>query len=362
MASERGALMLQARFQLPLQSFMLDAELRVPARGVTAVFGRSGSGKTTLLRCIAGLERHARGFLQLDTKVWQDDSADIFVAAHRRPFGFVFQDGRLFPHLRVADNLDYGQRRAGGIDRDHRNTVVDLLGLGRLLQHYPHQLSGGEQQRVAIGRALLTRPQLLLMDEPLASLDLQRKNEILPYLDGLHSALDIPLLYVSHSPDEVLRLADYLVLLDGGRVEAQGPLHALLARLDLPFSHSNEAAAVIPATVSSHDQRHQLTELVFDGGSLRVAHAGIPLGQQVRVLIHARDVSLALTRAEDSSILNILEATVLGHETRGGQVTVSVQVGGAVLLARITALSSERLGIRPGLRLFVQIKSIALSG
>ncbi len=355
--------MLEARFQLPLQSFLLDAELRIPRRGVTAVFGRSGSGKTTLLRCIAGLERRARGYLRLDQKVWHDDGADIFVPAHRRPFGFVFQDGRLFPHLKVVDNLDFGQRRAGGIDLAHRATIVELLGLGKLLGHYPHQLSGGEQQRVAIGRALLTRPRLLLLDEPLASLDLQHKDEILPYLDGLHGTLDIPMLYVSHSPDEVLRLADYLILLDEGRVDAQGPLNELLERLDLPLSHSSEAAAVVPATVRAYDAHHQLTDLVFDGGCLRIAHAGIAPGRQVRVLIHARDVSLALSRARDSSILNIFEATVLDQQSRGGgQVTVSVQVGDTVLLARITALSSERLGIRPGLRVYAQIKSVALSG
>ncbi len=355
--------MLEARFQLPLQSFVLDTELRIPPRGVTAVFGRSGSGKTTLLRCIAGLEQQARGYLRLNEKVWQDDSANIFIPAHRRPFGFVFQDGRLFPHLKVADNLDYGQKRAGGIDGNHRRAIIDLLALDSLLKHYPHQLSGGEQQRVAIGRALLTRPRLMLLDEPLASLDLQHKNEILPYLDGLHSALDIPMLYVSHSPDEVLRLADHLILLDGGRVQAQGPLNELLGRLDLPFSHTSEAAAVVPATVSTFDERHQITDLNFDGGRLRVPHAGLTAGQAVRVLIHARDVSLTLTRAEDSSILNIFEATVLDRESRGGgQITVSVQVGGTVLLARITALSGERLGICPGLRVFAQIKSVALSG
>ncbi len=353
--------MLEARFQLSLQSFELNSELRIPPRGVTAVFGRSGSGKTTLLRCIAGLERRARGYLRLNDKVWQDDQAGIFVPAHHRPFGFVFQDGRLFPHLKVAENLDYGQKRTGNVDLQHRAGVVELLGLGTLQGHYPHQLSGGEQQRVAIGRALLTRPRLLLLDEPLASLDLQHKDEILPYLDDLHGTLEIPMLYVSHSPDEVLRLADYLILLDGGRVDAHGPLNEMLARLDLPLSQSREAAAVVPATVSAYDSRHQLADLVFDGGCLRVAHPGIAPDRQVRVLIHARDVSLALTRARDSSILNIFEATVLDQQSRGGgQVTVSVQVGGTVLLARITALSSERLGIRPGLRLYAQIKSVAL--
>ena len=356
--------MLQARFQLPLQSFALEAELRLPGAGITAVFGRSGSGKTKLLRCIAGLERNARGYLRLGDDTWQDDTAGVFVAVHRRPFGFVFQDGRLFPHLRVADNLDYGRKRAqaAGSAGDQRSAIIELLGLGALLDRYPHQLSGGEQQRVAIGRALLTQPRLLLMDEPLASLDAQHKNDILPYLDQLHESLNIPMLYVSHAPDEVLRLADHLVLLEHGRVLAQGPMPELLSRLDLPFAHSAEAAAVIPATVTRYDNQHQITELRFDGGCLRVPQASARLGRQVRVLIQARDVSLTLTRAEDSSILNILEATVVAIEARdGGQVTVSMRIGGAVLLARITELSRQRLGICSGMRVFAQIKSVALA-
>lgn len=355
-------MMLEARFELAMESFALDAELHLPARGVTAVFGRSGSGKTTLLRCIAGLERRARGWLRLAGDTWHDNRDGIFVPAHRRPFGFVFQDGRLFPHMRVAANLDYGLRRTGAADGGQRRTVIELLGLGELLQRFPHQLSGGEQQRVAIGRALLTHPRLLLMDEPLASLDLQHKNDILPYLDSLHETLDIPVIYVSHAPDEVLRLADHLVLLEQGRVSAEGPLPELVARLDLPFSQSDEAAAVIPATVEHYDAAHRIAALGFDGGTLQLPRAEAPQRRQVRVLIHARDVSLALSRAEDSSILNILEATVLGYEPRGGgQVTVRLRIGAAVLLARITELSRQRLGIHEGQRVYAQIKSVALA-
>lgn len=354
--------MLQARFHLALQSFALNTELRLPASGVTAVFGRSGSGKTTLLRCIAGLERRARGWLRLGQDTWQDDVKGVFVAAHRRPLGFVFQDGRLFPHLRVAANLDYGRKRGGGMGAQDRHGVIDLLGLGALMDRYPHQLSGGEQQRVAIGRALLTRPRLLLLDEPLASLDLQHKNDILPYLDSLHETLDIPMIYVSHAPDEVLRLADHLVLMERGSVRAEGPLSELLGRLDLPFSQDDEAAVAVAAVVQHYDETHQLTELDFDGGRLRVPSARTDPGRKVRVLIHARDVSLALTRADDSSIVNILEATVEGVEPRGqGQVTVAIRIGAAVLLARITELSRQRLGIQPGLRLYAQIKSVALA-
>ena len=221
---------IKARFRLDYPGFALDADLELPGRGVSALFGHSGSGKTTLLRCIAGLERGA-GRLEVKGEVWQD--ADIFMPTHRRPLGYVFQDARLFAHLDVARNLDYGQRRAGGAPAIERAAIVDLLGLGPLLDRLPARLSGGEQQRVAIARALLTAPRLLLMDEPLASLDLSRKQEILPYLERLRDELEIPMLYVSHAADEVARLADHIVVMQQGRAVAQGPLAATLARLDL---------------------------------------------------------------------------------------------------------------------------------
>lgn len=349
--------------QLRRPAFALSVNTTVPSRGVTAIFGASGSGKTTLLRCIAGLERSVRGTLQLDDLCWQDDASRRFVPAHRRAVGFVFQDARLFPHLTAGANLDYGRRRCGQRDPRRRSAAIELLGLGGLLARYPHQLSGGEQQRVAIARALLTEPRVLLMDEPLASLDAPRKAEILPYLDRLHAELDIPLLYVSHALEEVLQLADHLMLLDQGRVRVSGPVLDLLADLTLPFAGADDAAALVSATVLDHDHRYRLTRLAFDGGVLLVPRLETATGEPLRLLIRARDVSLSLQEPLDTSILNVLPATVLavaGH--RQGQVNVSLRVGGSRLLARITELSRDRLGIRPGLALYAQIKSVALAG
>jgi ABC-type sulfate/molybdate transport systems ATPase subunit len=223
-----------ARFRHGYPGFTLDVDLELPSRGITALFGHSGSGKTTLLRCIAGLERPSNGYLAIDGALWQDDAS--FLPTHRRPIGYVFQEASLFPHLSVQGNLDYGAKRCGcrPTSADFQK-VIDLLGIGALLDRKPDRLSGGERQRVAIARALLTAPRLLLMDEPLAALDLARKNEILPYLERLHDELEIPVLYVSHAPDEVARLADHLVVMDGGSAVAQGPLADVLSRIDLPI-------------------------------------------------------------------------------------------------------------------------------
>ncbi|MDP1536360.1 MAG: molybdenum ABC transporter ATP-binding protein [Burkholderiales bacterium] len=251
-----------ARFRHGYPGFTLDVDLELPSRGVTALFGHSGSGKTTLLRCIAGLERTANGYLAIDGTLWQDGAS--FLPTHRRPIGYVFQEASLFPHLSVRGNLEYGAKRAqslpareGGAGGGRANLcrpasadfshIVELLGIGTLLDRKPERLSGGERQRVAIARALLTAPRLLLMDEPLAALDLARKNEILPYLERLHDELEIPVLYVSHAPDEVARLADHLVVMDGGRAVAQGPLADVLSRIDLPIR-------ILPRTRARHGQ------------------------------------------------------------------------------------------------------------
>ncbi|MBF0124338.1 MAG: molybdenum ABC transporter ATP-binding protein [Magnetococcales bacterium] len=223
----------EVHFSLTWSEFSLSVDLQCPGRGVTALFGRSGSGKTTLLRAMAGLERVRGGRLVVNGEIWQDEK--IFLPTHRRPVGYVFQEASLFSHLSVQDNLEYGMRRVGGVDQAHFSTIVDLLGIGGLLQRWPERLSGGERQRVAIARALLTRPRLLLMDEPLASLDQERKDEILPYLEQLHQELAIPVFYVSHALDEVVRLADYVVVLGQGRLLGCGPLQEMMARFDMPI-------------------------------------------------------------------------------------------------------------------------------
>ena len=363
--AERADAGIQARFRLAYADFSLDVDLNLPGRGVTALFGHSGSGKTTCLRCIAGLERAPQGRLEINGELWQDSASGLFVPPHQRALGYVFQEASLFPHLSVRRNLEFGMRRIDPASRrvewEH---VLELLGIGQLLERMPERLSGGERQRVGIARALLTSPRLLLLDEPLAALDLKRKNEILPYLERLHDELDIPILYVSHAPDEVARLADHVVLLDQGRVVAQGPLQETLARLDLPTAFSEDAGVVIEARVAEHDERYHLTRLDFPGGAVLVARRPEALGQRLRLRVHARDVSLALSRSEDSSITNVLAATVreLAAADTPAHVLVRLDAAGTPLLARITRRSSDHLGLAPGRQVWAQIKAVALLG
>ncbi|MCE5182621.1 MAG: molybdenum ABC transporter ATP-binding protein [Betaproteobacteria bacterium] len=351
---------IDARFRLAYPGFSLDVDIKLPGRGVSALFGPSGSGKTTLLRCLAGLERTPDGYLALGGEIWQQGPA--FVPTHRRPLGYVFQEASLFPHLSVRRNLEYGLRRiADGARRVSLDSAIELLGIGHLLERIPDRLSGGERQRVAIARALAVSPRILLMDEPLAALDLARKQEILPYLERLHDELEIPLVYVSHSPDEVARLADYMVLMEGGKAVASGPIHEMLTRLDLPLAHGDEAGVVIDTTVGEHDEIYHLTRLDFAGGGISVARQPYALEHHVRLRIPARDISLALERHGDSSILNVLPASVveIADETPA-HVMVRLDAGGVPLLARITRKSSALLGLKPGMAIFAQVKSVAL--
>ncbi len=353
---------IHAHFAAAWPGFTLNVDLELPGRGVSALFGHSGSGKTTLLRCLAGLEPQIKGFLSFKGAVWQDQQRNIFLPTHRRPIGYVFQEASLFPHLSVRNNLDYGRKRVNGGHRISLDPAVELLGINHLLDRMPDRLSGGERQRVAIARALATSPELLLMDEPLAALDLKRKNEILPYLERLRDQLEIPVIYVSHLPDEVARLADHLVLLNEGRVIASGGLRETLARLDLPTAFTEDAGVVIEAVVANHDQAYHLTQLDFPGGSVIVARRPEAIGRHLRFRVHARDVSLSLTRAEGVSILNLLPATVtdIADADTPAHVLVRLDAGGTPIIARITRRSLDHLNIAPGQPLWAQIKAVAL--
>lgn len=354
---------IRARTLLRYPGFELDVDLDLPGRGVTALFGHSGSGKTTCLRAIAGLEKTAEGFIDIDGECWQDSARGVFVPPHRRALGYVFQEASLFPHLSVRRNLEFGRRRAGAeAERVSWDQTVDLLGIGHLLERMPDRLSGGERQRVGVARALLTAPRLLLMDEPLAALDLKLKSEILPYFERLHDELDIPVLYVSHSPQEVARLADHVVLLDQGKVVAQGPISATLARLDLPSVFTDDAGAVVEACVGDHDDQYQLTRLEFRGGSVLVPRRPEAPGRKLRFRVLARDVSLAQTRADDSSITNVLPVVVVevAAAESASDVLVRLDASGTPLLARITRRSCDRLQVAPGKPLWAQIKAVAL--
>ncbi len=340
--------------------FSLQVELALPGRGVTVLSGPSGCGKTTCLRAIAGLQRARGAQVVVNAEVWQD--GDFFLPTHKRPLGYVFQDTRLFPHLDVRRNIEFGMRRvASSKRRVPLAQAVELLGLGHLLGRRADTLSGGERQRVGIARALATSPRLLLMDEPLASLDMQRKREVMPYLERLHAELDIPVLYVSHAPDEVARLADHLVLLDAGRVVAAGPAHELMTRLDLPLAHGDAAAATIDAVVTGYDDAYRLTQVAFEGGTLSLPHSGAAMGSKVRVRVQARDVSLTLAAHADTSVLNILPATVADMVEDGpAQVMVGLDIGGTRLLARITRKSAEVLRLCAGAAVHAQVKGVAI--
>ncbi len=350
---------IQACFQLNWPGFTLDVDLELPGHGVTALFGHSGSGKTTLLRCIAGLERAAHGRLQVDGEVWQD--AQRWLPVHQRPIGYVFQEASLFAHLTVMGNLSYGMKRSAQAQQARLDQAIELLGISHLLTRKPDHLSGGERQRVGIARALAVCPRLLLMDEPLAALDLKRKQEILPYLERLHDELDIPLLYVSHSPDEVARLADYLVAMEAGRALACGPLADTLARLDLPIRLGEDAGAILDATIGAVDARWHLARVDFAGGSLWARNPGLSLGRKVRVRVLARDVSLA-EQPGNSSIQNVLRGQVdaIGDDDHPGVALARVRVGSTVLLARLTRRAAHELAVSAGKELWVQVKSVAL--
>ncbi|MFZ3141874.1 molybdenum ABC transporter ATP-binding protein [Polaromonas sp.] len=354
---------IEAKFELTYPGFSLDVDLELPGHGVTVLFGPSGCGKTTLLRCIAGLSRASRGRLIINGDTWQDGAT--FVPVHQRPLGYVFQEASLFAHLSIRRNLQYGQSRIAEADqRVALDRAIALLGIGHLLERKPAGLSGGERQRVAIARALLTSPRLLLMDEPLAALDLARKHEILPYLERLHSELDIPVIYVTHAPDEVARLADHLVVMDAGRAIASGPLTETLARLDLPIRLGEDAGVVLDAVVAERDAAWHLARVAFAGGSLWVRDGGQAIGQPVRIRILARDVSIALAHVTGTSIQNCLSATIgeMADDSHPALSLTRLSLGPSPLLARLTRRSAFELGLVPGKPVWAQIKAVALIG
>ena len=362
---------IQARYRLQFGddsgAFELDVGFACPGTGVTAVFGASGSGKTTLLRCIAGLQHVSDGYLRVKGETWHDKSRNLPV--HKRSLGYVFQEASLFPHLTAAGNLDYARKRAwpGARQVDYAQ-IVELMGIGKLLSRRPQQLSGGERQRVAIARALLINPRLLLMDEPLASLDAARKREILPYLEALHDEFSLPILYVTHSLDEVARLADHLVLLEQGRVAARGETTQVLARLDLPVDLGEDSGVVLAATVKRRDAAWHLARMDVAGGSIWVRDAGDAAGTVLRLRVLARDVSVSLEADQRSSIVNRLPCRIdaIAEDRDDAMALLRLVLAGdgaeegAQLLARVSRRSLHELGLTPGMAAWAQIKSVAI--
>lgn len=344
--------------------FALDIAFTAAGRGVTALFGPSGCGKTTVLSAIAGLLHPQHGRILLDGTPLLDTGAGIIVPPEQRRCGVVFQDSRLFPHLSVETNLRYGMRRAPAEARGPGfEEVVDLLGIGHLLARRPARLSGGERQRVALGRALLSRPRLLLMDEPLAALDMARRAEVLPFLARLRHAAGLPILYVTHALDEVDALADHLVLLEAGRVIAEGPVEELSARTDLPLlANRRDAGVLLRATILDHDQAAGLTRIAVAGAVLVLALRPEPPGTAVRLRIRARDVAVALAPPEAVSIHNILPCRLVAidHAAGPAEVFLRLDLGGAVILARVMREAVGRLGLTPGMSLYGLVKSVTL--
>jgi molybdate transport system ATP-binding protein len=340
--------------------FSLDAGF-TSERGITALFGRSGSGKTSMIRMIAGLTRPDAGRIALDGEVLTDTVKRIFVAKHRRRFGYVFQEARLFPHLSVRQNLTYGRWFAPkGVPGESLERIVDLLDIERLLARSPQNLSGGEKQRVAIGRALLSSPRLLLMDEPLAALDEARKAEVMPFLERLRDEMDIPIVYVSHSVTEVARLADQVVVMQDGRVKAVGSATSVLS-LPVASLDRREAGALLQGQVESIDTKHRLATIALAATRLYVPEAGLKPGKKVRVRIPSRDVMLATKRPESLSALNVLEGIIQAMTgSDDATVDVAVNCGGDVILSRITSFSAERMGLETGMPVFAIIKTVAL--
>lgn len=342
--------------------FSLHAEFNFPARGVLGIFGHSGSGKTTLLRCIAGLENEARGQITLNGQHWL--TADHSTPTHLRNLGYVFQDSRLFPHKTVAKNLHYAMRRKqtgstrNSVDHDH---LLDMLSIGHLLQRKPHQLSGGEKQRVAIARALLKNPDILLLDEPLASLDDARKQEILPYLEKLHDEINIPMLYVSHSLREVSLLCDEMLVMERGRLVFSGTTHAALVDTASPLAHARNAAALLEGTCVAYNNDYNLATIQTASGNRLMVEGSFAREKTTRLRIKASDVSVCVERPVGTSILNILDGVVAEIiRENDGTALVKVACAGDHVLARISGLSCGVLRLAPGLRVFVQIKSVAV--
>ncbi len=344
-------------------AFDLDVRFSAPL-GLTALFGPSGSGKTSLVNIIAGLTRPDRGRVVVDGETLVDTARLVFQPAHRRRVGYVFQEDRLFPHLTVRQNLLYGRWFAGAREAQEVDHVVDLLGIGTLLDRRPGLLSGGEKQRVAIGRALLSNPRIVLMDEPLASLDEARKAEILPHIERLRDQLQVPIVYVSHSIVEVARLATTIAVLSSGRITHAGPTASVMQSLDLlPAAERGEAGAVLETEIESHDEAYGLTALRARAGLFRVPRIDLAVGSRVRIRVRARDVIVATSLPHGLSAINVLSGTIADILPSGRTAAdIRIDCSGESVLARLTRRSVDALGLRPGLPVHAVVKSAAFDG
>lgn len=351
--------------QLQRADFRVDAEFSIPEKGVLGIFGHSGSGKTTLLRCLAGLEKNVQGRIEVNGETWLSDTVNL--SSQQRNIGYVFQEGRLFSHLTVTKNLQYGSDRMStregdnnNIDREH---LFELLNIQHLLDRYPHQLSGGEKQRVAIGRALLKNPQMLLLDEPLASLDDKRKQEILPYLEQLHEELSIPVIYVSHNMDEMLRLCDYILVMEQGRSIFSGNIHDALINPESSLATVESAVVVLEANVSKQEKDFDISTVHTVNGNQFQVPGLMTIGKHVRLVIFASDISVTINKTKGSSILNIIEGRVVSIlDKKCGRMLLQINCKQDILLSLISVKSFQLLQLSLQQKVFIQVKAVVTHG
>ncbi|MES2770689.1 MAG: molybdenum ABC transporter ATP-binding protein [Pseudomonadota bacterium] len=353
------------KLSLARSDFVLELDLHLPSRGISVIFGASGSGKTSLLRCVAGLERARTSLIQINGHTWQDETfkpSGLFIPTWQRAIAYVFQETSLFPHLKVLGNLRYGLRDAGKSAAQSLAQTIELLGISHLLERRVDQLSGGERQRVAIARALATQPEILLLDEPLNALDNARRAELLPWLGRLRDELQIPMLYVTHSVDELFRLADWLVVLEQGKVKASGPAAEVLANSEPAILVGEEAGVLLEGEISERDPTWHLVRVSLDGGSVWLSDPGMALGNKVRLRAQARDVTISYARAPEHGIQNQLAGVVetITAEQHPAHVMLRVRCGKTMLLARMTRRAVADLGLQCGQTVWVQIHALSL--
>lgn len=347
--------------ELHRDDFSMKADFNIPAKGVLGIFGHSGSGKTTILRSIAGLEKDLQGTIIFNDQIWLDNK--IHLSSQDRKIGYIFQESLLFPHMSVNDNLHYGLKRTQKIATSaiNKKHLLELLNIGHLLNRQPHKLSGGEKQRIAIARALLKNPQMLLMDEPLAALDEKRKQEILPFLEDLHDELNIPMLYVSHSIDEVSRLCDRMIIMDHGSITFNGSMHEALISPKSSLATSDNAAAILEGKVVSYDKEFKLSSIETDNGNVIQVQGNFNKDRILRLKILANNISLCLSNTNDTTILNKLSGQIHALiEECESNILLQISIHNDIILARITKKAYQTLRLCLGQSVFVHIKSVAV--